>query len=276
MLKLNAMLPHLIVNGRSMRIIQGISKQIANLGLLLMMGVSMCACAATMSWKEEVLLHDGSKIIAERSYNLGGYPTIDSRERKSLDETITFTIPGANKKITWKMDFKDSEPEPNSLNLLVLDVVKGVPYIATYPAGIIAYNKWGSPNPPYVFFKHDGKMWQRISLEEFPAELNKTNVIVGRPPAELLKSFYTVEGVNAQNYDIHTEEYKTILRTPLEHWKPRPPGSNSGRMVRTGDGGWIGMDWFERQPSLEACLKKCAREEVNPQDCPCNTLFKGK
>lgn len=204
----------------------GMMNRLTRLGLLLMMGMSMSADAGlfghTMSWKEEVLLHDGSKIIAERSYNLGGYPTIDSRERKSLDETVTFTIPGSNKKITWKTDFKDSAPEPNSLNLLVLDVVKGVPYIATYPAGIIAYNKWGSPNPPYVLFKYDGKMWQRISLEEFPAELNKTNVIVGRPPAELLKSFYTVEGVNAQNYDIHTEEYKTIVRTPLDHWKPRP------------------------------------------------------
>ncbi len=127
-------------------------KQIVKFGLLLMMGVSMSADAElfghTMSWKEEVLLHDGSKIVAERFYNLGGYPTIDSRERKSLDETVTFTLLGSNKKITWKTNFKDSEPEPNSLNLLLLDVVKGTPYIATYPAGIIAYNKWGSPNPP--------------------------------------------------------------------------------------------------------------------------------
>ena len=254
----------------------GLLRVFKTIGLILTLGVSMSAAAGlfghTMSWKEEVLLHDGSKIIAERSYNLGGYPTIDSRERKSLDETVTFTIPGSNKKIIWKTDFKDSAPEPNSLNLLVLDVVKGVPYIAAYPAGTIAHNKWGSPNPPYVFFKYDGKLWQRISLEEFPAELVKTNVIVGRPPAELLKSFYTADDVEKQNYDIHTVEYKSIIRTPLEHWKPRA----SDRMIRTGDGGWLGIGWFSDQPSLEACLKKCAREKVSPQDCPCNTLFKGK
>jgi len=203
-------------NGHSML------KVFKTIGLVLTLGVSMSACAATMSWKEEVLLHDGQIIVVERFYNLGGYPAIESREHAALDETVTFSLPGMNKKIIWKTDFRDSVPEPNSLNLLVLDIVKGVPYIAAYPAGHIAYNKWGSPNPPYVFFKYDGKTWQRISFEEFPTELNKTNVIVGRPPAKLLKSFYTVGEVEKQNYDISTKEYKTIIRTPLDHWKPHP------------------------------------------------------
>lgn len=150
---------------------------------------------STMSWKEEVLLHDGQIIVAERFYNLGAYPAIDSRERAALDQTVTFSLPATNQKITWKTDFRDSEPEPNSLNLLLLDIINGTPYIAAYPVGNIAYNKWGSPNPPYVFFKYDGKTWQRISLGEFPAELNKTNLIVGRPPVKLLKSFYTVDEV---------------------------------------------------------------------------------
>lgn len=204
-----------------MRAPRGIWKQIMKLGLILMMGVSMSACSATMNWKEEVLLHDGSKIIAERSYNLGGYPTIDSRERKSLDETVTFTLPGSNKKITWKTDFRDSEPEPNSLNLLVFDIVNGTPYIATYPAGVIAYSKWGRPNPPYIFFKYVDNEWTRISLEDFPQELVKTNVIVGRPPAEFLKSHYTVEQVNERNYYLE-KEHKTILRTPIDYGPPRP------------------------------------------------------
>ena len=120
-------------------------KRITKFGLILMMGVSMSACAATMSWKEEVLLHDGSKIIAERYYNLGGYPAIESQERAALDVTVTFNLPGTNKKITWKTDYDQAKPESNSLNLIRLDVVKGVPYIATYPAGCIAYNKWGRP-----------------------------------------------------------------------------------------------------------------------------------
>ena len=125
-----------------MRTNHGMLKQITKLGFLLMMGVSMSADAGlfghTMSWKEEVLLHDGSKIIAERHYNLGGYPAIESQERAALDVTVTFNLLGTNKKIIWKTDYDQAKPEPNSLNLIRLDVVKGVPYIATYPAGCIA------------------------------------------------------------------------------------------------------------------------------------------
>ena len=94
------------------------------------MNVEAGLFGATISWKEEVLLHDGGILVVERFYNLGGYPTLDSRERAALDETVTFSLTGTDKQIIWKTDFRDSVPEPNSLNLLLLDVVKGVPYIA--------------------------------------------------------------------------------------------------------------------------------------------------
>lgn len=205
-------------------------KILSTIGLILTLGINMDANAGflgfggnTMNWKEEVLLHDGQIIVAERFYNLGGYPAIESRERAALDETVTFTLPGTKQKITWKTDFRDSEPEPNSLNLLLLDVVKGTPYIATYPAGCIAYNKWKRPNPPYVLFKYEAGEWKQISLTEFPVELSKTNVIVGRPATSLLKPFYTVEQVNNENYDIHEAAYKTILREPLPASQLCPP-----------------------------------------------------
>ena len=196
----------------------GMMKQIMKLGLILMMGVSMCACAATMSWKEEVRLHDGSKVISERFYNLGGYPGFGAHERVPLDETVTFSLPGTNIKIIWKNDFRDAEPEPNSLNLIRFDIVNGVPYLATYPAGCIAYNKWGRPNPPQVLLKHEDDQWKRITLAELPPVLIGTtaNVIVGRPATSLLKSYYTVEGVDAKNAAISTLEYKTILREPVK------------------------------------------------------------
>lgn len=199
-----------------MSIYRTLLKQITKLGLLLMMGVGMSAYSATMSWREEVLLHDGGILVVERFYNLGGHPTLDSRERAALDETVTFSLPATGKQITWKTDFRDSVPEQNSLNLLLLDVVKGVPYIATYPAGCIAYNKWERPNPPYILFKYEGDEWKQIPLAEFPAELTKTNVIVGRPASELLKSFYKVEHVQDRNYYL-PPEYKTILREPVKN-----------------------------------------------------------
>jgi hypothetical protein len=248
----------------------GMMKRIAKLGLILMLGSTISACSSSMRWKEEVLQHDGSKLIVERMYNLGGYRGLESHERTELDETITFNLLDSNKRVTWKTDFRDSEPEPNSLNLLLVDVVKGVPYIATYPAGCIAYNKWQRPNPPYVFFKYADNNWKQISLAEFPVELNKINVMIGGPQRHDPKSFYTVNAVDSENARVRQPEYKTILREPVKGATEDCP-----EMIRIGNGGWDGIGWFRDQPSKEACLKYCVREEVSAQNCPCNRFFKG-
>lgn len=165
---------------RSMRTHQLWLKQIMKLGLLLIMGVSMGADAGLFgfgatSWKEEVLLHDGSKIIVERSQTRGGRHEI-GQSSPIKEHKISFTLPGAHEAITWEttigMDSRDSSLKP-----LALDVVKGVPYLVTIPLVCHNYNKWGRPNPPYVFLKYDGNAWQRIPLEEFPAEIKTANLI---------------------------------------------------------------------------------------------------
>lgn len=204
-------------------------KKIAKLGLFLLLGSAISACSSTMRWTEEVKLHDGQVIDEKRYVNLGGYLYLDSRERVSIDETATFTLPGSNKIITWKIDFRDSQSEPNSLNMIRFDVVHGIPYLATYPAGCIAYNKWGRPNPPQILFKYENEQWKRITVAELPSELigMSANVIVGTPASSLLKSFYTVEGVNAKNALISTVEYKTILREALPSGRcPQYSGSS--------------------------------------------------
>ena len=236
-----------------------------------MCGASLYAHADdAMTWKEEVLLHDGRKMTIERAVKLGGYVTLDSRERRALGETVTFVLPESKKTIVWKTDFRDSMSEPNSLNPLVLDIVNGVPYIAAYPAGCIAYNKWKRPNPPYIFFKYDGVKWKRIPLEEFPPELSQVNIIIGRPSDEQAKPYYTIDDVKELNSPIKQPEYQSILREPL---------NGSGQkgcteMIRTNDG-WEGLGFFRSQPSYEACLKYCERKGVIQADCPCETLFEG-
>lgn len=48
--------------------------------------------------------------------------------------------------------------------------MNGTPYIVAEPNLCRAYNKWGRPNPPYIFFRFDGKDWKRIPLSELPIE----------------------------------------------------------------------------------------------------------
>lgn len=237
--------------------------------------LSLTACATqsgaighTMRWKEEVKLHDGRMIVIERFYNLGGYPAIESHNRSPLDETLTFNLPGSGKTIVWKTEFNDS-PEPNSLGPLLLDVVDGTPYLATSPAGCIAYNKWGRPNPPYVLFKYVNEAWQRIPLEAFPSVLVYSN-LMSRPDSRVLKPHYTLEQVKGQMQGRNiAPEARSILREALPNvWKSCPAMIPYGR-----NGGWIGLDWFTDQPSLDACLSFCNQKQMSPETCPCNSIF---
>lgn len=151
------------------------------ISLVLTLGVSVSADAGLFglggtSWKEEVLLHDGSKLIMERSQTRGGRHEI-GQEVPINSHKISFTLPGASEAITWETTIglkTDSNLKP-----LALDVVKRVPYLVTITLGCHSYNKWGRPNPPYVLFKYDGKAWLRIPLEEFPAEIKEANVVNG-------------------------------------------------------------------------------------------------
>lgn len=84
-------------------------KQVTKLGLLLMMGVSMNAGVGLFgfggtSWKEEVLLHDSSKIIVKRSQSYGGRHEI-GQSAPVKEHAITFDLPGSGKTISWTSEY---------------------------------------------------------------------------------------------------------------------------------------------------------------------------
>src|SRR3990167_9349098 len=87
-----------------MRTCNGMLKRITKLGLYLMIGVTMNACSATTTWKEEVLLHDGGKIIVKRSQSYGGRHEI-GQTPPIKEQEITFTVPTNNKTLTFKSEY---------------------------------------------------------------------------------------------------------------------------------------------------------------------------
>lgn len=144
---------------------------------ILTIGATMTACSNSTSWKEEVLLHDGKKLIVERSmsYDPKGNREIGQSDPKS-EETLKFTLPGSSERIAWKSDFGPAQQD--NLMLLALEIVDGKPYVVTQPYSCNAYNKWGRPNPPYVSFKFDQQAWQRIAFSELPKEIKKATVVI--------------------------------------------------------------------------------------------------
>src|SRR6185503_21276861 len=109
--------------------------------LVVACGVSTNACTSTFSWEEEVLLHDGKKIIVERK------DTYDYRMNHEIgqgpplaEHKTTFQVPGTNREIVWTSDNR-SIAEPQHLNLLSLDFLEGIPHVATTPTRTFAYEK---------------------------------------------------------------------------------------------------------------------------------------
>lgn len=177
------------------------------------------------SWKEEVLLHDGQKIIVERSQTYGGRHEI-GQSPPIREHTISFTLPNSSKTLTFKSEYSEDVGRAN-LNLLALHVMNGTPYLVAEPNLCLAYNKWGRPNPPYVIFKYNGKAWQRISLSELPAEFMTINLIVNNGREEDIQraaagaGYVSVAGVmeinsSLRRYPNEHAEYKTILREAVK------------------------------------------------------------
>jgi hypothetical protein len=170
------------------------------------------------SWKEEVLLHDGSTLIVNRSQSYGGRHEI-GQPPPIKEHTITFLLPGSDKLIAWTSEYGEDIGRTN-FYLLAVHTLNGTPYIVASPNSCQSYNKWGRPNPPYVFFKYDGKEWQRISLEEFPAEFKTINValdILGREVKNLVSlGFVSSEKIKELNHHTTILAHKTILREAVK------------------------------------------------------------
>jgi hypothetical protein len=169
------------------------------------------------SWQEEVLLHDGSKMIVERSQSYGGRHEI-GQPPPIKEHTVTFTLPNTDKTITWTSEYGEDLGRTN-FHLLAVHVLNGTPYIVAEPNLCLSYNKWGRPNPPYVFFKYDGIAWQRISLEALPTEFTTINVVLGLSrqfvDAMVKQGLVPMESVQKQNSHLPQPQYKTILRESM-------------------------------------------------------------
>lgn len=190
------------------------------LGLLLLLGISLNACAVPLgsggdSWKEEVLLHDGQKMVVERSQSYGGRGEI-GQDAPVADHTVRFTVPKGQQSIVWNSPF-DRDIGRTSLRLLALHVKDSTAYIVTEPNLCLSYNKWERPNPPYVLFQWQGNGWQRIGMEALPAEFSTMNVsqrlahmwAKGKNGTTLTAQ--QIQEENATNQP----PYRSILRDPM-------------------------------------------------------------
>jgi len=260
--------------------------RISRIGLGVLLGVTLSACGAmpgygnSFGWKEEVLLHGGNAIIVKRkqTFDPDGLRELGQGAPLS-EETLTFALRDG-RTIRWRSDF--GRGYQDNLIPLALDVVDGSPYLITYPTRCHAYNKWGRPNPPYVFFRYGGTRWKRIPLEEVPAVFDHANLIIGGyqsrwrqlPEADRDARYVPANSVQKVNREMtHESLYlRQIAKQPMRGgaWQ------GCGEMIYDGHGGWVGIGWFRGQSTYQACVMACKRHSMSADYCPCGKLFKGK
>lgn len=235
--------------------------------------IALSACAQTGgvsadAWKEEVLLHDGQKIIVERSQTYGGRREI-GQGQPIRELRLSFTPPGASRPISWKSEYGEELGRTN-FKLLALHILNGTPYLVTVPNLCLAYNKWGRPNPPYVIFKYSDANWNRIELRDLPAQFQKNNLMIntlGEKTAITANPLVKADLVESLNRELEQPEYRSILREAVNY------DPDCIEMVSNGKGLWRAAAWFGRTPDVAACEIKCQDEKFDDKHCPCKKIF---
>lgn len=253
------------------------------IGVMIVLGfifMNPSGCAAgflgigdSTSWQEEVLLHDGSKIVVDRWQKRGGPHTLGERPG-ILEYSLSFKHPVTKEIIKWK-DGPTEDISYANFDPVALHIKDNIAYIITMTYGCKSFNKWGRPNPPYVIFKYEENDWKHIQFSKLPSEFTNVNLIIDTINDEKYlasQSFMNAEKVKELNKSLTQEIYKIIVRTPFK----QEGDGGCPEMIYDGHGGWNSLITFKRQASYEACLKECKRRWMDAEHCPCKRLFVDK
>jgi hypothetical protein len=155
---------------------------------ILLAGITMALSGCALSqyhWREDVALPSGKTVVVQRSVKLGNPLNQEIQDLKFGPPTVGYVlripVPGTSTKIRWESD--------QNLIPLAIGIVGEKVYLAASPKNCPAFEKWGRPTPPYVFFRSEGEGWDRISVNEFPTEISHANLMIS-PRQDRIQSGY--------------------------------------------------------------------------------------
>lgn len=194
--------------------------------VLLVAGIAMHACGEsgkTLSWRQEVLLSDGRVIVMDRVSKQTGkiFPENTVIE---YEKSLAFAHPDTGERISWTL--------PKGTGAWMLDFDGGYPYLVLRTSSVADYNNWDCPNPPWLVFRFESGLWQRIGQERLPARFVKPNLLHGARTDELATAdgLYTVKEMEAYFRKIDPQR-RVISR---EKVSPIGEGCDEDVLVRLG------------------------------------------
>lgn len=130
------------------------------------------ACDSTFKWKEEIRLHDGRIVIAERVDVLGGWHE-PGQSASEKERAITFTDPDDK-------SIKYTHSRLGSGNYILLDFKDGVPWLIVLVGAYSTDTK--CPYETYETFTWVDKGWRSVSYASLPKGVSKVNMAYDYAP----------------------------------------------------------------------------------------------
>jgi hypothetical protein len=136
-------------------------KRVLSIFLTSVFSAFLFGCSPYVTWQEEVKLNDGRVIVVEQKKRIGGL--------MAREAWLTIKLPEFGvQPIVWH----------ESLDPLVVNISEGKLYVVGYPPSVVEYNHYERPNPCYVGFVWENEKWNRISFEDIPIQIYKTNMLI--------------------------------------------------------------------------------------------------
>lgn len=124
----------------------------------------------TLVWDEEVKLHDGRVIVIKRrEVNSGGGFPVSGMNPRGITRSYEFCYPKMG--LYWKSRGGPRyQPE-------ILDIVDGKAYVMVPISGSETCMFHDYPATNAIYFVWEGGVWKKISYEQFPKEIRRTNLL---------------------------------------------------------------------------------------------------
>lgn len=142
------------------------------MGCLLAFLPMLGACDSTFKWKEEIRLHDGRIVIAERVDVLGGRHEPGQSASEKV-RTINFADPSNAKK-------RYTHSVTGSSNYGVVDFIDGVPWMVVLVGPFSDGTKCPVGSYETITWINGG--WRSVSYADLPKKIKTTNMAYGYAP----------------------------------------------------------------------------------------------
>lgn len=142
----------------------------------------------TLTWDEEVKLHDGRVIVIKRrEVNSGGGFPVSGMNPRGITRSYEFCYPEMG--LYWKSKGGPRyQPE-------ILDIVDGKAYVMVPISGSETCMFHDYPSTNAIYFVWADGAWKKIPYEDFPQEIRRTNLLQnprGRKPEDDARGLVTV------------------------------------------------------------------------------------